>query len=207
VGLPLPEPLVGASRPAGGAPPTVEPDYRVSVGVVGGLLVELPGSRLGGSAAGEVRAWSALGRGSVTFGLRIGWEQYHLGCFVAAQPAGASCALPPGSSPGLLREQHLVVLSVPVTYRFLGDASRLNPYVGVLPQIIFEQDRVEVAGQRLKLQKTDLALSGLVGLEVLLHRRVAAFVEAGYRRVELECSGAGDTLQGLLALGGLRVGL
>jgi hypothetical protein len=66
---------------------------------------------------------------------------------------------------------------------------------------------VDNGGESLKLQKADLAVSGIAGLEVVLLRRVAAFIEVGYRRASLECSQAGYTLHGFLALGGFRLGL
>jgi hypothetical protein len=217
LGLPD-EPPAAAPRavtPPVAGPPTiavpaavVEPtSYPVSLGLVGGLLVELPGSRLGAAGMLEGRAWARLGRGSLTFGLRVGYEHYRVGSGLAAQAENSTCSLAAGASTGELRTQHIVELSFPITYRFLGDESRLNPYLGVLPQVLLEFDRVDNAGRRGSVNKENVAVSGIAGLEILIVRRVAFFVEVGYRRADLECSPAGYTLHGLLALGGLRLGL
>jgi hypothetical protein len=166
-----------ASEAAFAPPPRLEPrpaaPRRTLVALEPGLFLNgvLPnGAVLGraGGGGGELGLRFPAGRGQIVVAVRAHYERS--GC-VGACP----------TAPDQLRvREHVVVLALPVTFRFRPADVRWVPYVSVQPQVAFARISLNTDLPLPGLQRQSVGVGGVAGLGV----RVGPghfFLELGYR--------------------------
>ncbi len=220
---------VPAAGPDSAPPPKAEPTtlkpFRLEVGIVG--LAQLPSDPLGGGGGIglDLGGRFLVGKGAVTVGLRPMYERHLAGsshdiaCSSDA-PGDSGCRFGAANYRSAI-ESDLFSLGIPITYRLKNEASSWTPYLGVVPQLLFDRTKEVVdaglgpsgqliGGQNDASYATRFALATMLGVQVSTSRggRGSFFLELGWRfAAHREVSGTNAEPKGPLAWLGYRLAL
>jgi hypothetical protein len=153
--------------------------------VVGGVAITGAGFGAGPTGAIEAAIPRPVGPVRLSVGLRFSVAHY-------ARTDVSAC----GEPTGCLRSDLALAAGVPLTLRFGHEDARVEPFVGLVPEVIFDRaDNSAKGGTRFGLEARAGAL--------LRVTRATGFVgEVGY-----EASSAEDGLSGSTGLGAARAGI